>query len=343
MLVARVCQRWITGSEVECWHTECREARHIGPAELGTRRLADRAHEIGGRLPVKPGHRRRSRVHHLDVESVEHVLDMCDGLIKAAVGCEPVVDRHDARIRDDIARHPAADPDGIETFAVFETVDNGPTRNVRAKPVEDPAGRVDRVGTQPRTRTVCTTAGRGDRDSQRALAASLDPGIGWLHQDRQIRLKEFRMVVGELLQAVEARLDLLALVEHVRDIAHRGLDGRCERQGNGDAALHVAGTQPEQQPALNPMREIPVLGHRVEMPADEHPLSSALRGARDDRVAVPCHRQVRDGGQGALHRVGEWALVSRLARYVDEGHGQVHCARREVQSGVHGHAATVAA
>ena len=46
------------------------------------------------------------------------------GLGRRAVRCEAMVDEHRRLVGDDVAGHPALDPDGLERFAVLAAVDD---------------------------------------------------------------------------------------------------------------------------------------------------------------------------------------------------------------------------
>jgi len=138
-----------------------------------------------------------------------------------------------------------------------------------------------------------------------------------------VEIGPFVKVPGEPPEPVEGGLDLLALVEHVRQIPGGCGHRRRQPQGDGDAALHVAGPQPVQQATIDPRGKVAVDRHGVEMPADHRPLAAAEKGARDQGVAVAHHLQMVDAGQSGFDGVGDRPLVAADRLDVDERAGEV--------------------
>ena len=152
------------------------EPGHVGPAELGPRRPADRRGELGrGRLAeARPGAVRD--VEHRHRPRGEHRLDVIRRLLPAEVRREPVVDRDRALVGDDVARHAAPDADRVQALVVAQAVDLRLPGRVRAQHVQDGAGLVDGVAAHPGARGVRPLARHHDLGAQRALAAAFDLG-----------------------------------------------------------------------------------------------------------------------------------------------------------------------
>ena len=137
VLVAGVRQRRVARAEVEGRDAEPGEPRDIGPAELGPRRLPHGADEVGRRGPIQSGQRAGGGVDHVDLEAVEDLPRCATPPPRLAIRREPVVDGHDALVRDDVAGDPSMDPHCAEALAVLQAVDHRPARLVCPQPIED--------------------------------------------------------------------------------------------------------------------------------------------------------------------------------------------------------------
>ena len=124
--------------------------------------------------------------------------------------------------------------------------------------------------------------------------------------------------LGEQLEAVVPRVDLLGLVEDVGDVAVGLGHGRGEPQDDRVAALHVAGAEAVQQVAVAAGRQVVVDRHGVEVAGDHDPLAAAEVGARHDGVAVPAHRQVGVRRERGLDGVRDRLLVAADRLDVDQ-------------------------
>ena len=268
---------------------------------------------------------------------------MRDRIIQRAIRREPVVDRDRAGIGDDVPCDTPLDPHGVQTLAVGEPVNDRRARLVVRQAIEDLPRAMNRIHAHPwasavRPLSLCTHL-----DPQSALAPRLDTRVGRLHQDRQIRGEQLGVLVRQHLQPVEAGIDLLTLVIDVGDVTHRiGESGR-QVQRHSNSALHVAGAEAEQQTVHQSVREIPMLGHGVEVATDEDSLGSPQLSARHDRVAVAHHSEPRDREKCRLHHVRQSSLVSGLTRHIDQCTGEGHRFDGEVKGIRRGHVATVAA
>ena len=106
-----------------------------------------------------------------------------------------------------------------------------------------------------------------------------------------------------------------------------------EFQGHGHTTLHVAGPEPEQQVALDAVRQIAGGRHRVEMTTDEHTLGTAQARPRDDRVTEPLDREVHLPAECPFDEIREPRLVMGLTRDVDEGRREREHVCRKVKVG----------
>ena len=79
------------------------------------------------------------------------------------------------------------------------------------------------------------------------------------------------------------------------------------------------------------MRHIRVGGHCVEVTADQHALGATEFGARDNCVAEAADSQMRRCAQGSFDEIGQYLLLVRLTRNIDQGSGQRHHVDREVK------------
>jgi hypothetical protein len=150
----------------------------------------------------------------------------------------------------------------------------------------------------------------GDLGAQRALAAALDLGGTRLHQQGEVAGQQLRAVAAQPQQAVALGRDLLAVVEHVRDVPGGRGEVGGEPQLHRHAGLHVGRAAAVQPGPLGARGKVAGQRHGVDVPGEDHPLRPAQHGAGHDRVAVPVHGQVRQRAQRAFDGVGEGSLLS---------------------------------
>ena len=178
-------------------------------------------------------------------------------------------------------------------------------------------------------RALCARlAGRGDLGPHGALAAALDLASARLHQHREVAAEQFGAAPAEPAQPVARRLDLLAVVEHVGDVAYRVRHAGGQPQLHRDPGLHVGGAA-----AVEPLltrrcvelaagREVVSDRHRVDVPGQDDALRAAQVRAGDDGVAVAQHGQMRQRVQRGLDRIGEIAFLAAHRGDVDEACGE---------------------
>ena len=200
------------------------------------------------------------------------------------------------------------------------------------------------VAAHPGPGTVRAAAGRGHLGAHGALAAALDLTAARLHQHREVAGEQPGVAPAEPAQPVAHRLDLLAVVEDVGDVAHRlGHAGR-EPELDRDAGLHVGGPAAV-EPVLAGRGSCSTAGgevagdrNGVDVAGQNDPLRAAQAGAGDDAVAVPVHGQMGQRAQGVLDRVGEGGFVAAHRGDVDDARGQ----RRRVGGQVQFHPRSLA-
>jgi hypothetical protein len=315
------------------------EPGHVGPAELGPGRPADRRDERGRRRVPQAGPGSLRHVEHGHRPGGEQRPDEVRRLLPVAVRREPVVDRDHALVRHDVPGDPAADGDGVQPLVVAQPVDVRLPGRVAAQHVQDRAGFVDGVASHPGTRGVRPLPGRSDLRPQRALAAALDFRRTRLHQHREVAGQQLRATAAQPQQPVTVGGDLLAVVEHVGHVpGGRGQAGR-EPQLHRHPGLHVGAAAAVQPRPVEPGGDVARDRHGVEVPGQYHPLRPPERGAGHDRVSVPVHGQVRPGPQRGLDRVRERSFLAADRRDIDELRGQ----RRPGESGVQIHPASLGA
>ena len=169
---------------------------------------------------------------------------------------------------------------------------------------------------------------RGHFGPHGALAAALDLASARLHQDREIPAEQLGAAPAEPAQAVAGRLDLLAVVEDVGNVAYRlGHAGR-QPQLYRDAGLHVGGPAavepllPRRRVALTAGREVAGHGHGVDVPGQDDPLRAAQVRAGHDGVSVPQHTEVGQRAQRGFDHVGEVAFLAAHRGDVDDARGE---------------------
>jgi len=222
------------------------EPRHVGPAQLGAGRAADRGQERGRGWVAQAGPGAVGHVDHGHRPLAEQRADEVGRLPAVPVRGEPVVDRHHALVGNHVARDAAADADGVQALAVAQPVHLGLPGDVAGQQVEDGARLVDRVAPHPGARGVRPRARHGDLCAQRALAAALDLAAGRLHQHGEVAGEQVRAAAGQPQQPVAFGFDLLAVVEHVRDVPGRRVQRGGQPQLHRHAGFHVGRAAAEQ-------------------------------------------------------------------------------------------------
>src|SRR5699024_10049755 len=190
---------------------------------------------------------------------------------------------------------------------------------------------VDCVLTHPRARTVRTLPSGHDLHPHGALAATLDHAVGRFHEDREVPGKPFGVVAGQPEQPVAGGVDLLVVVEDVRDVVHGPGHELAQPKLGRDTGLHVGGTAPVQEPALDPGGDVVDDGHGVDVPGDDHATFTPQVGTGHHGVAVPGDGETAQAAEPVLHHVGEYFFVTALRTHIDEGGGQVRHVRGQIQ------------
>jgi len=250
MLVRSVSKARIPRAEVQRGHTERREPRDIRPTEFRSGISPDSLDKVPGGRPMQARARGRRLVDHRHVialENLPHVLNCLDNRLTWG---EAIVDRHGALVRNDIARNAPADSHSIEALAVLKAINNKASRHIGTQSPQNIGRIMHRIDAHPRPGAVRADAGNPHVDPNRALATGLDPSPRWFHEDRKIGFEQVGTTIRKMLETVELRSHLLALVEHKGDVTGRCGHPVSEFQGDGHAALHVAGPKAEQQVTL---------------------------------------------------------------------------------------------
>jgi|HubBroStandDraft_6_1064221.scaffolds.fasta_scaffold133415_2 hypothetical protein len=243
-------------------------------------------------------------------------------LLGVPVGREPVVDRHHAFVGDDVPRHAAPDGDRVQALVVPQPVDLRLPGRVPAQHGEDVGRLVDRVAPHPGAGRVRAPARRGDLGAQRALAAALDHAGGRLHQHGEVPGQQLRMLAAQPQQPVALGRDLLAVVEHVGDVAGGRGEPRGEPELHRHPGLHVGRAAAEQPRPLGTGGNVARDRHRVDVPGQDDPFRPAELGPGHDRVAVPADGQVRQRPQRGLDGVRERPFLAADRWHVNQPRGQ---------------------
>ena len=120
-------------------------------------------------------------------EDLTHVLDRARDV---AIGGEPEVDRHGARVGYHVARNAAVDAHRRKPLAIQAAVDVDRARPVVGQPLQNRRRRVNRVVPEPRSCAVRAGAAQRDLDPYRALAAGFDSAVGRFEHDREVGLQD---------------------------------------------------------------------------------------------------------------------------------------------------------
>ncbi len=105
---------------------------------------------------------------------------------------------------------------------------------------------------------------------QVAEAAGLDRVVGRLHHHDQLGLCNLTAFLEELRQRAFAGGELLASEEQVGEIKLRLGERSRQLDHHGEAALHIARTEPDHHAVLEHPWEVVLGRHRVEMTCENH-------------------------------------------------------------------------
>src|SRR5262245_3194453 len=172
MLAARVSKQRVAGPEVHGRNAEHVEPGHVSPAQLGTRRAARRRSKRRGSGAGETGSRPANGIGDRNLPAGEHLMYVVRGLCGRSIGCESVVDGHDALIRYDIAGNPAPDADRVQALAEPQAIYLRLPRLIAAQDSENLRCLVDRVAAHPCTRAMRTFSACPDLGTKRALATA---------------------------------------------------------------------------------------------------------------------------------------------------------------------------
>ena len=193
-----------------------------------------------------------------------------------------------ALVRHDVARDPAGDPHGLQPLAVLAAVDldaRGPRRR-RAGRSTSAAAWIGVVA-QPRPGGVRAAAGGADLDPQRALAAGLDQAVGRLAEHGEVGGEPVGQLALDAAEPVARGLDLLAVVEHERQVV-RGARRRW-RRGAGTPRRPPSCRWCRSRRGGRPSRRLgrlSAIGTVSRCPASSTRRSRPRCGAGEDGVAV---------------------------------------------------------
>ncbi len=184
------------------------------------------------------GHR---HVGHFEpVHLADHRAHVGLGFGGRTVGRETVVQGHRRPVGDHVVGHPALDPHDLQAFAEVTAVDGDLPALVGSHRGQQRGKAVDGVAAEPGPGGVGPLPGHRHLDPHGPLAPGLDPGRGRLGQQGGVAFDQVGALPEEALDAVEAGVDLLALVEDIGGVDDRLGDGAGQFDQDGHAALHVA-------------------------------------------------------------------------------------------------------
>ncbi len=223
------------------------------------------------------------------------------------------------------------DADRGQTLPVGTAVDVDDPALVTGQSFQHRPEFVDGIVAQPGSGGMGPGAGRRDDDPQSALAAGLDIAAGGLTEDGDVRAQPVRHLAFDAPQSVGCRLDLLAVVEHQRDVVNGFGDGGGQMQEHRVPGLHIRGAAPPEVVGVATGRKVAVDGHGVEVAGQDHPGRPAQVGTGQHRISVADHLVAGLVTQRALDLVGDASFVPRHTRDVHERSGQVNRVGAKVQ------------
>ena len=243
------------------------------------------------------------------------------GLLRAAVGRVPHVERRGRARRNHVVGGAGLEPRHRDDLEEREAVDHGLAPLVpgdRGQPLD--CG-VESVRREPRSCRVAAEAGERDARGDVADTPRLNRQVGRLEQDRERGLRDQRAAVEERGQRVVHRRQLFPPEEEERDVDLPRLAGGefpDELERDGDAAFHVARPAAVHGAVLQAARDVRLRGHGVVMPREdeERGVRTAFACPEERIVALEDGRErQRDERPEPLADLG---LVQALGPDVDE-------------------------
>src|SRR5699024_8406383 len=110
MLLLRMRQCWVPGTEVHRGHTTLGKTGYVGPTEFGRRSSARSGDEFRRGGNGQPGQGSRRAVHHDRLASLEHALQMVFGFGRGTIGGKTVIHHKGRRIRYDVSGNSTGNP-----------------------------------------------------------------------------------------------------------------------------------------------------------------------------------------------------------------------------------------
>src|SRR5690606_27135787 len=120
---------------------------------------------------------------------------------------------------------------------------------------------------EPRPGAVRALAGDPDVGAERALAAALDHPVGRLHEHGEVGRQPVGVLARHPGEAVARGLDLLAVVEDVRDVAHRVGHRGGELSATATPAFMSEVPHPYSRPPSTRLGRLPATGTVSRWPA----------------------------------------------------------------------------
>ena len=189
----------------------------------------------------------------------------------------------------------------------------------------------------PCPRTVSARAARAHIHSYCSVAATFDETVGGLTQDSEFGVKHAGQIPGHATESVQRRRDLFVIVEHPRHVNSglRQLNG--ELQHHRDTGLHVDRATTDQHlnavTVFTPHGQVVGPRHGIDVTGNEH-TSLAFEGcARNNRVTITRHGEVRCAAQDLLDGVGKGAFVARDRLNVAKVFCDRHHVERDIKRG----------
>ena len=228
---------------------------------------------------------------------------------------------------NDIRRDAPLDTHCAQDFAEGETVELDLERLEPPERRKSLGERVNRVSAGPRPRGMGALAVKLHARLQVSQAAGVEDRVGRLEHDGELHAAEHAAREDTRQWALVDR-NLLAGEEDEPP----GCAVARELEHHRDAALHVARAQPVNGVAVDPAGDVPLGGHRVDMPRE---CNRRVAASPDDRLAVVVERLPGQEASHERHRGGLPAALrggvhelERPGSEIGSGHGRSHNDRR---------------
>ena len=172
---------------------------------------------------------------------------------------------------------------------------------------------------------MCPDPANPDIRAHRSLTTTLNNRIGWLKEHGKVGCEQLWLGAPHAKEAIAFGLDLLAVVEHKRDVSVGFVDPGCQTKHDGDTALHISCAQPKQHVAVAFGGQVVTGRDGIYMACQHNSFGLVELRSGNQRITESLYVQVCDVGQRLSDEICQFGLMAALGIDIYQCCGQVCC------------------